>query len=200
MPCLRLTLCAVRGSGLGDLSPTVMDPECRCAAMLVYGSQLAVMPFRAVALAKKVVRVLRSSRPAAGEGRRRRREGVVGLGIESATISAAMVSRRKRKRGRDKAGQAGEGVGDSTLEIGEQAGGAAGDADANGAANGGEGGTDEEDDEDDDEDEEEDEGGAGAGAAENGDGGKPRQRRRQDDLDGLEVRRHMTRGEDGGAE
>lgn len=100
-----------------------MDPACRCAAMLVYGSQLAVMPFRPAALATKVAKVLRSSIATPAEQGPEGAEkddgmaAVGGLGVEGSTISAAMAFRKKRRRGKDKA--AGEGVGDSVLDIGK---------------------------------------------------------------------------------
>ena len=53
-------------SGIADISLTVLDPDGRCAGMLVYGSQVAIIPFRRDTLWKKVRKGWMACRPGNG--------------------------------------------------------------------------------------------------------------------------------------
>ena len=122
-----------RLEGINDSAPTVMDPMERCAGMLVYGTQVAIMPFQRDLLAKKVLRLLLGVRP--DQGSRRRDLFPVRIPPRetlATTLMSAAVHRKgqrgggKRKRGGQggeeegrKGGRAGQGQGQVVAGEGE---------------------------------------------------------------------------------
>jgi hypothetical protein len=175
-----------RLEGINDSAPTVMDPSERCAGMLVYGTQVAIIPFQRDLLAKKVLRLILGVRPDQAS----RRKDLFPVRIPpretlATTLMSAAVHRKgqrgggggagKRKRrggeeeGREggRAGQgqgqvvAGEGEGHLDLAQGGGGGGGGEGGKAEEGVEGRKGDTDEafteEEDEDEDEDEDEEE-------------------------------------------
>jgi len=91
-----------RLEGINDSAPTVMDPSERCAGMLVYGTQVAIMPFQRDMLAKKVLRLLLGARP--DQSSRRRHLFPVRIPPRE-TLATTLMSAAVHRKGRQGGGK-----------------------------------------------------------------------------------------------